>query len=227
MSEEAMVEEVPAGWVHEHKVAGGWGMRVSELAEYRKVYLRPEYHWRRYGLRIFYSREGIEVAKRHFNAPEPEELYRRKVEAKVAEVERWAGPPTAGTELSLTVCRVMKGCRNPRMIRVVNSEGRLAHIMVRSALNFREGMLVDLGSCKRCRYEPDGHPNRATLGMERPIVYELMIPLPRFVGRWGYDGKTEGYIGRSGAYFKRRQEVARTPARERITVWWRRQGGGQ
>jgi hypothetical protein len=216
-------EEVPVGWESERKLAGGWGIRFSELVDYRKVYLRPEYHWRRIGLQIYYSPEGIGVAKKHFNAPDPVELYERKVAMKREEYARWAPPPVSGTPLSERVCRVVKPLANPRMIRVVDVAGKPAHIMVRSVVNFREGMLMDLGSCRVMYAEPDGHNMRSTLGNpDRPVLYELMIPLPRYLGRWGYDGSTVGYIGRSGAYFKRSApSVPKVPRTERNAVLWR------
>jgi hypothetical protein len=214
---------VCAGWVHEHKVAGGWGIGVSELADYRKVYLRPDYHWRMVGVRVYYSPEGMMVAKKHFGVPEAEEVYRRKVEAKRAEYARWAAPPRAGTALSEVICRVVKPLLNPRMIRVMDVNGKLAHILVRTSTNFREGMLMDLGSCRLVWEEPDGHNMRSTRSMSdrRPLLYELMIPLPRYVGRWGYDESTVGYIGRSGSYFKRNQPVARMTRPEGGAVRWR------
>jgi hypothetical protein len=218
MSEEV---EVPGGWESERKLAGEWGLRYSELVDYRKVYLRPEYHWRRLGLRIYYSPEGRGVAKKHFGAPDPVELYERKVAAKREEYARWAPPPKVGTELSERVCRVLKPLANPRMLRVVDVAGKLAYIRVRSVVNFREGMLVDLGSCRVMFDEPDGHNMRVSSGMDRPMLYELMIPLPRYLGRWGYDGSTVGYIGRSGAYFKRNQNVPKVPRAERNAVLWR------
>jgi hypothetical protein len=218
-----MSEEVPLGWEKEKKVAGSWGMRHGELADYRKVYLRPEYHWKRIGLEIWYSPEGIEVARKHFEPPDAEELYRRKVAAKRLEVAKWAAPPVFGTELSERVCRVMKPNANPRMIRVEDKHGKRAHVLVRSNLNFREGMLVDLGSCRVMSREPDGHTQRVTLGNpDRPVLYELMIPLPRYPGRWGYDERTSGYIGRSGAYFKRvAPGVPRTVRSAARAVSWR------
>jgi hypothetical protein len=215
--------EAPAGWEREVKLVGRWGLGKGELAEYRKVYLRPEYHWKRIGLTVWYSPEGIAVAKKHFEPPEPEELWRRKVAEKRAEVAKWAGPPEWGTPLSERVCRVCKGLRNPRMIRVENMDGKKALIRVRSSRNFREGMLVDLGSCRVMDHEPDGHTMRVSSGMGGPVLYELMIPLPRYEGRWGYDERTVGYIGRSGSYFKRGQAVARIPKEESGAVWWRTQ----
>jgi hypothetical protein len=221
-------EEVPVGWESEHKAAGGWGIGIGELADYRKVYLRPEYHWKRIGMRIYYSPEGMAVAGKHFGVVEPEELWRRKCAAKVAEYGKWAAPPSFGTHLSESICRVVKGHGNPRMIRAMDVNGKVSHIMVRSNLNFREGMLVDLGSCRIMSEEPDGHRMRVSRGMSagRPMLYELMIPLPRYAGRWGYDGSTAGYIGRSGSYFKRGQPVARVPVGERGVVAWRTARGG-
>jgi hypothetical protein len=219
--------EVPVGWESERKLAGGWGLRFTELVDYRKVYMRPEYHWRRFGLGIYYSPEGIAVAKKHFNAPDPVELYERKVAAKREEYARWAPPPGIGAELSERVCRVLKPLANPRMLRVVDVAGKLAHVRVRSTVNFREGMLVDLGSCRVMYEEPDGHSMRASSGMDRPVLYELMIPLPRYLGRWGYDVATVGYIGRSGAYFKRvAPSVPVVPRQERNAVLWRKAARG-
>jgi hypothetical protein len=220
---EAAERLVPFGWVSENKVAGGWGMRVGELADYRKVYLRGDYHWKRIGMRIYYSPEGIEVAKKHFNAAEPEEVYRKKCEAKREEFAKWAPPPKAGTPLSERVCRVLKSHGNPRMIRVGDIGGKVSYIKVRSSTKFREGMLVDLGSCRIVTEEADGHQMRSSRGMseERPVLYELMIPPPRFVGLWGYDSTTQGYIGRSGGYFKRSQDVHKVSAQGRSAVMWR------
>ena len=224
---------IPEGWMREAKIAGSWGLQVRELAEYRKVYLRPEYHWGKFGgLAVYWSPEGIELGRAHFNPPDPEELYRRKVMARQEEYARWAAPPKPGTPLSEHICRVVRHAQNPRMIRVADVNGKVAHIWVRSNIKFREGMLVDLRSCHIMGEEPDGHTMRSTLSNPtRPVLYELMIPLPRYIGRWGYDSSTPGYIGRSGSYFKRgAPEVARTPRSERTAGYWsrvKRAGGGQ
>jgi hypothetical protein len=219
---------VPEGWERESAVAGKFGIKVSELSEYRKAYMRAGYHWERWGgMTIWLSGEGVELARGYFEPGEEGEVWRKKVKEREEEVGRWAGPPGKGIEVGGSVCRVLKGCRNPRMVRVMDEKGGVNRVKVRSAVNFREGMLVDLRSCRKVWDEVEGGEGRGRVsgGMKErgaEQLWELMIPLPRYAGRWGYEGG-EGYIGRAGSYFKRGTGVGRVPNDgSRNAVLWRR-----
>jgi hypothetical protein len=222
--------EVPEGWERENVIAGKFGVGVGELSEYRKAYLRAGYHWERYGgVTIWLSPEGVEMARGYFEPGSEEEVWAKKVREREKEVGEWAGPPGKGVVMGGSVCRVLRGCRNPRMIRVMEEGGGVNRIRVRSAINFREGMLVDLMSCRRVWGEEEEWESRGkgrvSGGMKergREQLWELMIPLPRYAGRWGYEGGS-GYIGRAGSYFKRGTGVARVANDgSRNAIMWRR-----
>lgn len=181
---------IPAGWRSEHSLAGLWGLKHHELAEYRQSRLREGIHYGKpQGLAIYYSPEGIELAIRHFRPPSVEAVMAQKVASRAEELRQWAHPPVPGTPLSENICRVLPSMGNPRMVRVENSAGKVFKVKVRSNANFHTGMLLDLRSCRLISW-----------GSAGPELYELMIPLPRFSGRWGWSALTNPHLGRVKSY---------------------------
>lgn len=206
MDEEPKKAEIPEGWRSEASLAGEWGLKRSELAEYRDSRLRSGYHYGKpQGLQIYFSPAGIDAALRHFKPPPREAVIAQKLAEHAAELARWAHPPIPGTPLDENICRALVPWGNPRMVRVQNGEGKVFYIRVRSNKNFRTGLLVDLRSCRRAsreNYNDDGK-------MSGIPTYELMIPLPRFPGRWGWSALTNPHFGRREQYVRRQRESPR------------------
>jgi hypothetical protein len=94
------------------------------------------------------------------------------------------------------------------MVRVQNGSGQVFYIRVRSNKNFRAGLLVDLRSCHRIwRDKNEAGPGD---GMQSGLpTYELMIPLPRFPGRWGWSALTNPHFGKREQYVRRQRESPR------------------
>jgi hypothetical protein len=212
MEEEALKKaEIPEGWRSEASLAGQWGLSRAELAEYRQSRLREGYHYGKVGgLVIYFTPDGIEQALRHFKPPSREAVIAAKMAARAQELAKWAHPPVPGTPLDANIARVLTALGNPRMIRAQTGEGRVFYVRVHSTKNFRKGMLLDLRSCRRVWNGNDGREEHGDGKQNGLPVYELMIPCPRFPGRWGWSALTNPHFGRARAYASRVRESPRT-----------------
>jgi hypothetical protein len=207
MEDEPRKPEIPEGWRSEASLVGEWGLKRSEFAEYRTSRLREGYHYGKpQGLQIYLSPVGIEAAMRHFKPPPREAVIAQKLAERAEELSKWAHPPIPGTPLDENICRCLASWGNPRMVRVQNGLGRVFYVRVRSNKNFRVGLLLDLRSCRRVwrEHEPNGDGLYGGLP-----VYELMIPPPRFPGRWGWSALTNPHFGRREQYVRRQRESPR------------------
>lgn len=196
-------EALEAGWRSEAGLAGEWGIKRHEMAIYRQSHLREGLHYGRPGgLQIYFTPEGISVARAHFRPKSVEILRAEKMSERAAEMGEWAMPPLPGTPLDENVCRVLTSRQNPRLVRVVNGVGEIAYVEVTSNKKFRPGMLLDLRSCVRLRKEWGS-------GRVQHERYRLMIALPRYNGRWGYSVLTNPNLGRLGQYIRRGRDYPR------------------
>jgi hypothetical protein len=209
MEEDALKRaEIPEGWRSEASLAGEWGLSRMELADYRRSRLREGIHFGKPGgLQIYFTPDGIEQAIRHFKPPPRDAVIAAKMAARAEELAKWAHPPIPGTPLDENIGRVLTALGNPRMIRAETGEGQVFYVRVHSTKNFRKGMLLDLRSCRR--FWRDGTAGGD--GKQNGIpVYELMIPCPRFPGRWGWSALTNPHFGRARDYASRVRESPRT-----------------
>lgn len=200
--------EIPEGWRSEASLAGEWGLSRADLAEYRTSRLREGIHYGKpVNTQIYFTPAGIDMALRHFKPPPREAVIAAKMAAKAEELDRWAHPPLPGTPLDANIARVLMPLGNPRMIRCETGRGEVFYVRVHSTRNFRKGMLLDLRSCRRIWR--DEH-ERSGDGKQNGIpVYELMIPSPRFPGRWGWSALTNPHFGRHESYLRRMRESPR------------------